>query len=45
MSCSGHLPPPNPNIILKLLELVHFLQNLDLLVFPDLSRLILVQLK
>jgi hypothetical protein len=35
------LPPLTPNIVLKLLQLVHFLHNLDLLVFPHLSRFVL----
>ena len=35
------LPPRTPNIVLELLKLVHFLHNLDLLVFPDLCWFIL----
>jgi len=37
------LPPRAPNIILKLLHLVHLRQSLDLLVFPNLCQLVLIE--
>ena len=37
--------PRAPNNILKLLKLVHLSQCLDLRVFPDLCRFVLVELK
>jgi len=39
------LPPRAPNIILKLLKLIHLGKSLYLLVFSDVCRLILIELK